>query len=573
MKKVLIPNLNKSPDGIGRVMEAVQSLLPKHGWTAVTDGDHDAVWIHGADNLPQDTSKPILWGCHGFMWFEYFGNSRINNILRRNGRAAHAITAPSRWVSSVLARGFAKPVHTVYHGVDIDKFKPPKKHGAYVLWNKGRIDSVSNPTPVCRLADMMPDVPFVSTFGDGHHRPNMRVTGRVPYAEMVQLVQGARLYLCTTRETFGIGTLEALACGVPVVGWDYGGQSEIWRIRNGKYREAMQLVPYGDYNALADAVLSMYNNIHARQVARELAINEFGWDDKIATYAHILDQITSTTDGRVTVVITHHNLSDYVDKAIDSVLPQLEDGDDLIIVDDASTEKEKRALSDILNERDLSDKLLPLPVNVGLSTARNTALSHVHTEYVLYLDADDMLAAGAIRALRTAMNSNRHIAAGYGSLATINNDGDNWRLNEWPFKRPFNYMAQISHQNQLPYCAMIRTNALKSIGGYRRRDWRAEDAAMWIRLSSFGWNIERVTNEVTLVYRWRPDSKSQKERKNAVIRSSRPDGDWTAWYSWRYGKRSLMPIGAPVDGVPVYMVDPVLSVVIPCSEKHKDLCI
>jgi glycosyltransferase involved in cell wall biosynthesis len=35
--------------------------------------------------------------------------------------------------------------------------------------------------------------------------------------------RNAGVYLSTAKETFGIGILEALACGVPVLGYAHGG--------------------------------------------------------------------------------------------------------------------------------------------------------------------------------------------------------------------------------------------------------------------------------------------------------------------------------------------------------------
>jgi glycosyltransferase involved in cell wall biosynthesis len=63
-------------------------------------------------------------------------------------------------------------------------------------------------------------LPVVSTFGDASV---MQVTGPLPHAEMKQLLRQSGVYLSTAKETFGIGILEALACGVPVLGYAIGG--------------------------------------------------------------------------------------------------------------------------------------------------------------------------------------------------------------------------------------------------------------------------------------------------------------------------------------------------------------
>jgi hypothetical protein len=80
--------------------------------------------------------------------------------------------------------------------------------------------------------------------------------------------------------------------------------------------------------------------------------------------------------------------------------------------------------------------------------------------------------------------------------------------------------------------------SLERSGGYRTRDWRAEDASLWTRLTSFGFRAAKVTEESTLIYRFRQDSKSADEARAHQDR----DGDWTAWYPWRTA-------GDPYDGL------------------------
>ena len=53
------------------------------------------------------------------------------------------------------------------------------------------------------------------------------------------------VYLSTSQETFGIGTVEALAAGVPVLGWASGGNLDIVQHMKTGY-----LAEVGDYDDL-----------------------------------------------------------------------------------------------------------------------------------------------------------------------------------------------------------------------------------------------------------------------------------------------------------------------------------
>lgn len=67
------------------------------------------------------------------------------------------------------------------------------------------------------------------------------------------LLAGADLFLLPSdRESFGLGALEALASGVPVIGADVGGLPEV--VRHG---ETGYLAPVGDVDAMADAAIEL----------------------------------------------------------------------------------------------------------------------------------------------------------------------------------------------------------------------------------------------------------------------------------------------------------------------------
>jgi Glycosyl transferases group 1 len=274
--------------GIRRVVEAQRAYLPAHGVEVVDrEQDADLVAIHAGAYV--QTTKPVVAHNHGLYWtpeYEWDSwahelNNQVINVLRR----CDAATAPSDWVAYVIKRGMNIDAQTVHHGVDADDWPPGDKSHPYVLWNKNRVDPICDPTPVTELAKRLPMVQFVTTFGSSDLR-NVRVTGRLPFAQAKSLVQHATVYLATSRETFGIGTLEAMAAGAIVVGFDWGGQKEI--LRNGV--DGL-LVPVGDYDALARAVQRAFDEpsgFCANALAR--VRSEFGWDRAMARYADVYQQ-------------------------------------------------------------------------------------------------------------------------------------------------------------------------------------------------------------------------------------------------------------------------------------------
>ncbi|OUN42601.1 glycosyltransferase family 2 protein [Enorma massiliensis] len=94
----------------------------------------------------------------------------------------------------------------------------------------------------------------------------------------------------------------------------------------------------------------------------------------------------------LSIVIPLFNCEECVEACISSITDELADCDELLIVDDGSTdgsiERARNAIADCLNAK------LILKDNGGVSSARNMGLEVVRGEYVMFVDADDALLPG-----------------------------------------------------------------------------------------------------------------------------------------------------------------------------------
>ncbi|MER6823828.1 CDP-glycerol glycerophosphotransferase family protein [Streptomyces cellulosae] len=101
---------------------------------------------------------------------------------------------------------------------------------------------------------------------------------------------------------------------------------------------------------------------------------------------------------RFTVVVPVHNVQGYLHACLDSVLSQSYRDLELIAVDDRSPDGCGAILDDYA-DRDERVRVLHLEENVGLGRARNAGMPHATGDYLLFLDSDDTLTPGALRAL------------------------------------------------------------------------------------------------------------------------------------------------------------------------------
>jgi glycosyltransferase involved in cell wall biosynthesis len=581
-------------DGILRVIEAQYEHLPKFGVEPTKNlYEADVICNHGT-MLDEVAGVPSVHVGHGAYWSRQpwgDGFMEVNRDVVETMRHAVAWTVPSEWVNTAIRRGGYFYPEVVYHGIDGKDFLPSKKHDNYILWNKARTDYVSTPKDVMEVARIMSDRQFVSTFGIPD--ANLKIVGAQPHPQMKKLVSEAGVYLATVRETFGIGTLEALAYGIPVAGFNWGGNSEI--IIQGK---TGYLAPPGDYKALAECIeLCIANRETLSKNAIEDARTRWKWEPRIEQYANIFKRVYAryhNNNPKVSVIVTAYKLDQYLPACLDSIMRQTYMDFECLVIDDASLDSTRMIVSDYA-KRDKRIRYIPTPNNFGLVGARNFGLSNSSGNYIRHMDADDFLADNALELEVAALDTDRGVDIVYGHLEVVRTDGSRVLQNGepvrggWP-ENEFSWYRQMAHLNQLPSCVMARREVYERSGGYRERMKRNEDAEFWCRVTSLGFRAKKFTQAVTYFHRERPDSKGAVEWEKE---GSEPD--WTAWFPWRMGasdyrtardvlrrrgdspKNSyLVPFGAqgkPPQGLRFWYVHdhayPVVSIVVTVGPGHK----
>lgn len=561
-----------SVGGIPRVVEGMVKHLPSFGIEIVDDPEEaDVIACHAtvpSSYIKRFPTKTFVAICHGLYWAEYaWGNQQLkaNEDVGLNIKVADAVIACSEWVANAIRRGYSRDVEVIYHGIDSDEWRADENKG-YVLWNKFRTDPVCDPEPLNQVAKLLPNVGFVSTFAV--NAPNIATTGMLEPDQAKILVQKAGAYLCTTRETFGIGTLEALSCGVPIVGYNWGGQAEF--IEHGV--DGWLSKP-GDIKDLAAGINWALQNHERLAPACRAKAEQFSWQRAAEKYARVFKDTfeAKTKSGpRTSIIVTNYNLHKYLEDCLASVQNQSDEDWECIVVDDASTDKTGIDIINSFVEKDKRFKLIVNEQNEYLAEARNVGIRNASGRYVLPLDADDMLTDNAVRILADALDFDRTIGVAYGNVLFVEEDGEKltdfgWGLkpgrSTWPWQ--FTFEQQIKERNLLPYASMYRREAWRQTGGYRRRCRTAEDADMWTRLSSYGFTPRMVTDEDTLVYRSRHGSMSVTQ--GAV--------HWTDWFTWAKIPEITPPAALMQDKQPpVPSYDPItISVIIPVGPGHEKL--
>lgn len=109
-----------------------------------------------------------------------------------------------------------------------------------------------------------------------------------------------------------------------------------------------------------------------------------------------------------------HNGSSYVLAQLASILEQLEPDDEVVVVDDASTDDTVNLITSVEDPR---VRLEALPVNVGYVAAFERALTSARHDLFLLADQDDEWEPNRVQAMRVALAERAVVA---GNLSTLN---------------------------------------------------------------------------------------------------------------------------------------------------------
>lgn len=195
----------------------------------------------------------------------------------------------------------------------------------------------------------------------------------------------------------------------------------------------------------------------------------------------------------ISIIIASYNQQEYLTEAIESALDQTVKPLEIIIVDDGSTDNSLKIARSYSGVKVISQ------VNKGLASARNTGIMNAKGDYILPLDADDILKEDCIeKMILCIQRTNADIVAP--SFKTFGVANTELILSK---EITFKHFAQA---NLIGYFSAIRRSKLLEIGGYSpRMCWGYEDYHLWIDLLKRGSKLA-VLEDVLVLYRTKPQS-------------------------------------------------------------------
>jgi len=205
-------------------------------------------------------------------------------------------------------------------------------------------------------------------------------------------------------------------------------------------------------------------------------------------------------------------------EAIDSLLASTFRDFEIIVVDDGSDEVETIK---VLSEINCPKTRVIHQENRGLSAARNCGISLSSGEYILCLDADDMITP-------TLLEKSFHVLESCPETGVVSTPPQHFGDQDYIWKPiPFSFY-QLLRENLLHASCLFRRDIWKAVGGYdENMQAGCEDWEFWIRVAKAGWKFARI-DEPLFLYRKHGksrDSGAQKRRQEIFSYIQRKHSD------------------------------------------------
>ena len=211
------------------------------------------------------------------------------------------------------------------------------------------------------------------------------------------------------------------------------------------------------------------------------------------------------------VVVPVNNMEAFLPETLDSILASDYPNFEVVVVDDCSKDASYRIGCDYA-KKDQRVRAYTQP-NGGACAARNQAVRLAKGEFILPVDADNLIEPGLIAHSLTEMLNDPSVKVGAPRADFFGERTGEWKL------PPFS-LHLLARKNIMDTCALYRKVEWERAGGYCESIIAREDWEFWIAVLKDGGKVVRLP-EIGLHYRIRNVSKRVTDRslKRHVVKT------------------------------------------------------
>ena len=198
----------------------------------------------------------------------------------------------------------------------------------------------------------------------------------------------------------------------------------------------------------------------------------------------------------VTVIMPAYNREDYIREALDSVLLQTRPADQVIVVDDGSTDRTAEIAETYPGVTVLRQ------ANGGAAAARNHALAAATSEWVAFLDSDDAWREDKLALQMAALAVTPGYDACTCNAIALRRPGDPEDFGPPPLRLPPSDEIAPGLRGRLrvpPGTVVVRCDLLRQVGGFDTDAKLCEDWDLWLKLVAAGCRFLLVPEDLLLI--------------------------------------------------------------------------
>ena len=208
---------------------------------------------------------------------------------------------------------------------------------------------------------------------------------------------------------------------------------------------------------------------------------------------------------KVSIIIPCYNQGRYVAEAIQSALDQTYKNIEIVCINDASTDNTRDVVAKLAEEHKDKIVFIENPENKGVIYSRNRAIDTCSGEYILPLDADDMIKPTYVEKAVKVLAENPEVGVVYCRVEEFGKKKREWAQGN------FDDMLLC---NCVTNCSVFRKTDFLSVGQYKQYMKNGmEDWDLWLSFMDKGFAFYKI-DEILLLYRMYKEESRSKQMHN-----------------------------------------------------------
>ncbi len=181
---------------------------------------------------------------------------------------------------------------------------------------------------------------------------------------------------------------------------------------------------------------------------------------------------------KISVIIPTYNRETTIERAIESVLNQTQSVDEIIVIDDGSTDNTQERLKKYDQIKILKTQ------NQGVSAARNLGITKASSEWLALLDSDDEWLPHKIESQKEFISKNPQAVCVHGDEVWIRNGKQINQMKKHKKGGGDQFIPSLALCLISPSCVLLSKQVVIELGGFREDFVVCEDYDLWLKLTS-----------------------------------------------------------------------------------------